>query len=122
MNKKYTALLMALLGVSLGVQAQSCQLGYESTINDPTIGSAAVGFELDSTTPTLTENAWELNDIEFRGDCDCTLTVYSQTSLTGCSVTKAISSTTSEHVDVVGGIWNRSANPSSFTVTCNFDS
>ena len=55
MNKKYTAILMALLGVSLGVQAQSCRLAYESVITDPTIGSAAVGFELDSTTPTLTK-------------------------------------------------------------------
>ena len=113
---------MALLGVSLDAQAQSCQLSYESVVNDPTIGSAARGLELDSTTPTLTEDAWALNDIDFDGNCDCTLTVYSKTSLAGCSVTKAISSTTSEHVDVVGGIWRRSADPSSFTVTCNFDS
>ena len=36
-------------------------------------------------------------------------------------MTRSISST-SEHIDVVGGIWSRSANPKSFTVTCNFAS
>ena len=120
---KYTVLLMAFLGVSIilqGVQAQSCRLSYEDVGNNPGLGSAARGFELDSTTPTLTEDACALNFIDFDGDCDCTLTVYSKNSFTGCSASQAVASTSHERVQVVGGLWKRSAGPLSFTVTCQF--
>jgi len=135
---KFAALLMFFLGASFmlqAIQAQGCEVAYydipappecETYIDEngeeeeecTAIGSAAFAALLDSTSPTLTEPTLPLNDLDFTGDCDCTLRVYSGLNLGGCYVQEDVVSNT--HINVVGGIWTRTANPQSFEVTCTF--
>ena len=137
---KFATLLMFFLGASfrlLTIQAQSCEVGYYDVAPPPecefyidengeeqeectAIGSAAFAQLLDSNTPTLTEPSFPLSEMDISGDCDCTLRVYSGQNLSGCYVQEDIITDASEHIEVIGGIWTRSANPQSFELTCTF--
>jgi len=80
------------------------------------VGSAAAGAALTPLNPYMNEPDFALSEIEFSGRCDtCILTVYSQTSLKGCSVTKAIYE---GHFDVFPGIWTRKGEPKSWDISC----
>ncbi len=140
---KFTALLMFFLGASIMLQvtqAQDCTIGYydiappaeceyytdengEEEEECSAVGSAAFAALLNSETATLSEPDFPLNDLDFTGDCDCTLRVYSGADLKGCSVQAGVlteSSESSEQITVLGDLWKRAANPRSFEVTCNF--
>ena len=133
-----TILLIFLLSASfvIGLKAQECQVAYYDVAAPPechtyldengeeqeectAIGSAAFAALLDANTPSFSEPNLRLSEIDFSGTCDCTLKLYSGSNLSGCYVQDDVATTTSEYVPV-SDIWTRSANPQSFSVSCNF--
>ncbi len=135
---KFAALLMLFLGASFmlqATQAQDCVVAYYDIPAPPeceyitdengeeeeectSVGSAAFASALNADSPVLSEPTFPLSEADFTGDCDCTLTVYSKTGLTGCKITREVGD--GDGVEVVPGIWKGKANPKSFEVVCSF--
>ena len=135
---KFAALLMFFLGASFmlqAIQAQGCTVAYYDIPAAPdceyitdengeeeeectTVGSAAFAAALSPENAYISEPNFSLSEIDLSGDCDCTLTVYSQKNLKGCKVVKEVQD---EEVDVVPGIWTKKANPKSWDLSCVFN-
>ena len=135
---KYTSLLLFLLAISnvpRHIQAQELavwRIRYESAPGDPLCEIEENNPEVECTEDGSTVNEtvlepensafdkffFELKKMEFSGDCDCVLTIYSGNSMKGCYVKEAVITDSYESVNVQD-IWKRPGYPQSFTVICN---
>ena len=109
---------LLILGASFIGMAQaddqfSCRVSYYG------VGGASGAVNVNPDDDLEFNENWAIESIEFEGNCDCTLTLYSKVDLAGCKVTKDVETESSVDYEI-SDIWKRSASQASFHVGCEF--
>ncbi len=81
--------------------------------------ASAAGHLLDADENSLSEDDFELEKLEFSGNCDCKVRIQSGKYLGGCYVETMTPLEMNSEIKV-SQIWKRAKKPQSFSVVCEF--